>query len=67
LIIAEKLGLLPEHILYVGDTATDMQTGKRAGMKTAGVLWGFRGIDELEENGADFIVGTPEEIVQLCR
>ena len=67
LIIAEKLGLLPEDILYVGDTATDIQTGKRAGMKTVGVLWGFREIDELEQNGADYIVSTPREIVQLCR
>jgi phosphoglycolate phosphatase len=67
LIIVEKLGLQPEDILYVGDTATDMKTGKRAGMKTAGVLWGFREIVELEENGADYIVGTPQEIVQLCQ
>jgi phosphoglycolate phosphatase len=67
LIIAEKLGLLPEDILYIGDTATDMQTGKRAGIKTAGVLWGFREINELEKNGADYIVGSPQEIVQLCQ
>jgi phosphoglycolate phosphatase len=67
LMIAEKLGLPPGDILYVGDTATDMRTGKRAGMKTAGVLWGFRGRDELEANGADYIVSTPQEIIQLCR
>jgi phosphoglycolate phosphatase len=66
-IIAERLGIEPADILYVGDTATDMQTGKRAGMKIAGVLWGFREIRELENNGADYIVSHPREIVKLCR
>jgi phosphoglycolate phosphatase len=67
LIIAEKLGIMSDDILYIGDTATDMQTGKRAGMRTAGVLWGFREIEELEKNGADYIVSHPREIVKLCQ
>jgi phosphoglycolate phosphatase len=67
LIIAEKLGLQPADILYVGDTATDMQTGKGAGMVTAGVLWGFREIRELTQNGADYIVRNPREIVEICQ
>jgi phosphoglycolate phosphatase len=67
LIIAEKIGVRPGNILYVGDTATDMLTGKRAGMTTGGVLWGFRKREELEDNGADYIFSTPQEIVDLCR
>ncbi len=67
LIIAEKLGIRCDDVLYIGDTATDMQTGKRAGMRTAGVLWGFREIAELEKNGADFIISHPREIVKLCQ
>lgn len=66
LLVARKLNLLPAEILYVGDTATDMRTGKGAGMTTVGVLWGFREIGELEENGADYIVSHPREIVGLC-
>ncbi len=67
LIVAEKLKLLPADILYVGDTATDMLTGKAAGMTTAGVLWGFREMVELQQSGADYIVADPQEIVQLCQ
>jgi phosphoglycolate phosphatase len=66
LMIARKLELAPGAILYVGDTATDMKTGKGAGMTTAGVLWGFRELGELIQNGADYIVGHPREIVEIC-
>ncbi len=59
--IMERLSLKPEDILYLGDTGTDMQTGKSAGVFTVGVLWGFRKRDELEENGADAIIAHPLE------
>ena len=62
LAIAAEMGLSPEQILYVGDTATDMQTGRDAGMDTVGVLWGFRGRLELETHGAGLIVARPAEI-----
>lgn len=63
--IAEKLGLERDKCVYVGDTNTDMKTGRSAGMFTIGVLWGFRDRKELEENGADMIVEKPEEILKL--
>ena len=62
--IMAKLSTFPERCIYVGDTSTDMKTGKSGGMFTIGVLWGFRGRDELEEHDADLIVQTPMEIVE---
>lgn len=62
--IMNELSAAPEECIYVGDTSTDMQTGKSGGMLTIGVLWGFRGREELEENNADIIVQTPLEIVE---
>ena len=64
--LAEKMGLDVAEILYVGDTATDMQTGNRAGMKTIGVEWGFRDRAELKENNAWKIVLTPAEVVSYA-
>lgn len=61
--IAEKMNLSVNEILYVGDTATDMQTGNRAGMKTVGAEWGFRTREELEKNNAWKIAKTPAEVV----
>ncbi|MEK6201376.1 MAG: HAD family hydrolase [Desulfobulbaceae bacterium] len=61
--IAALMQLSPQQILYVGDTATDMQTGNRAGMFTMGALWGFRERLELEKNKAGKIISHPSEIV----
>ena len=63
--IAEKFGVLPEETMYLGDTNTDMQTGKNAGMYTIGVLWGFRGEEELRANNADDIISAPGEVLKL--
>jgi phosphoglycolate phosphatase len=63
--IVEMMGLHPEDTIYIGDSGTDIQTGKNAGMATAGVLWGFRGLAELEENGADYIIRAPQELINL--
>lgn len=63
--IAEALSVKPEECMYVGDTNTDMQTGKAAGMYTIGVLWGFRDRQELEENHADRIISYPEELLTI--
>lgn len=63
--IAEEFGVRPEECMYIGDTATDMQTGKAAGMFTVGALWGFRTREELSENGADVIAENPLDLVKI--
>lgn len=65
LTIARALGIPPGEFLYVGDTATDMQTAVRAGMMPVGVLWGFRTADELREHGARRLISRPEDLVSL--
>ena len=52
-----------EELLYLGDTATDMNTGKSAGAFTVGALWGFRDRKELEESHADAIIAHPLELL----
>lgn len=63
--IAAKFGVQPTECMYIGDTATDMKTGKAAGMYTVGALWGFRTREELEENHADVIAETPEDLLDI--
>ena len=63
--ILERLGLGAEDLLYLGDTATDMKTGKGAGAFTVGALWGFRDRAELEEGGADAVIEHPLELLRF--
>jgi len=65
--IMNEFGVSKEECLYIGDTATDMKTGKGAELYTIGVLWGFRDYDELKESGADAIVSHPAEIVDIAK
>jgi len=62
--ILEKLALTADDILYLGDTATDMKTGKAAGAFTVGALWGFREREELEENHADAVIEHPLQLLK---
>ncbi len=63
--IAEELGLSPEEILFVGDSGVDMETAVRAGMYPAGVLWGYKTLEEIEGAGAEFLLSEPEELLSL--
>lgn len=51
--------------LYVGDTATDMQTASNAGLESVGVSWGFRPVSELKDAGAAHIIDKPAELLSL--
>ncbi|MDD7219858.1 MAG: HAD family hydrolase [Clostridia bacterium] len=66
LMIAREFSVQPAECMYVGDTGTDMQTGKAAGMFTVGALWGFRESKELNENGADVLAQVPLDLLKLC-
>jgi phosphoglycolate phosphatase len=63
--IAADLGIPPAHWLYLGDTNTDMQTARNAGMYPVGVLWGFRDRAELVAAGARQLIAQPAELLPL--
>ncbi len=65
LIISKEFNVKPEECVYLGDTNTDMITGKSAGMFTVGVLWGFRDRQELVDNNADYIIEKPLDLLKL--
>lgn len=61
--ICKDLSIGVDDILYLGDTCTDMKTGKNSGAFTVGALWGFRDRKELEDNHADAIIAHPLELL----
>lgn len=65
--IMGELNVRPEECIMIGDSGMDMAVAVNAECKSIGVLWGFRKREELAENGADYIVKTPEEIYNIIK
>ena len=65
--ILKRLGETPESCLYFGDTNTDMKTGMNAGVDTVGVLWGFRGKEELEAFCPKYLIAQPQEAIGILQ
>jgi phosphoglycolate phosphatase len=63
--IIKALSLKSEQCLFVGDTAVDMQTAMNAGLFPLGVSWGFRPAHELLDAGAQKVIDTPAELLDL--
>lgn len=63
--ISRAMELEAGEILYIGDSNVDIKTAQNAGMASVGVDWGFRGKKELMEYGANYIVDSPLEILDL--
>ncbi|MDA3818248.1 MAG: HAD-IA family hydrolase [Prolixibacteraceae bacterium] len=63
--IAEQMGVEPAEILFVGDSAVDVNTAKNANMQLVGVRWGYSEENELEGAGCKIIVDTALELRTL--
>ena len=63
--LMERMGASQENTLFVGDSNVDIQTAKNGGLTSCGVLWGFRSRQELEQEGADYLASTPEDLLTL--
>lgn len=61
----EELGSVTDKSVYVGDSEVDVKTAKNAGVICVGVTWGFRSRKVLEQNGADYIIDTPQELLKI--
>ena len=63
--LLDELGGDKETTLYIGDSATDMQTAVNAGLTAIGVAWGFRSAEELRASGADALAYEPSDLLPL--
>jgi len=63
--VMKSLKVPGEEAVMVGDHLIDVQAGKRAGMKTVGVLTGRIMKEEFEEVGADYILRDVTEIPKV--
>jgi N-acetyl-D-muramate 6-phosphate phosphatase len=66
LMACSQMGVKPEHCVYVGDAERDIMAGKAAAMQTVVALFGYIDVtDKPYEWGADALIATPDELLNL--
>lgn len=65
LLAADRVGVAPEQVIYVGDSTHDIVAGRAAGMTTVAVLWGPFSRSLLEKARPDHLVARPDELLDL--
>jgi phosphoglycolate phosphatase len=58
----EVFGVKPADCLFVGDSSTDMEAGRRAGVKTCAVLCGYGRRDDMARWEPDYWVEHPSDL-----
>lgn len=64
-LLLDELGAEVSECVFVGDTNVDIYTAKNVGMKSIGVLWGFRDEKELKDAKADYIIEKTDQIYDI--
>lgn len=59
-----RFGTAPQQAAYLGDSAGDMLTARRAGAFPIGVTWGYQPRAALQEAGAALLVDAPAQILE---
>ncbi|MDZ7771021.1 MAG: HAD-IA family hydrolase [Woeseiaceae bacterium] len=68
LLASRMLGVEPQRVIYVGDSARDIEAGRAAGMTTVAVSYGYISADDDPGRwNADAIVGDTVELTRLLR
>ena len=60
-----ELRIQAEDCIYCGDSDVDILFAHNAGIQAVGAAWGFRGIDELDEAGADYVINYPTDLLTI--
>lgn len=61
-LVLETLGVRPERAMIVGDSPTDIEAGRAAGIRTCGVTYGFKPPDLVRAAGPDLTIDDLREL-----
>lgn len=67
LAIMRQLKAEPASTIYIGDSDTDLDTARNAGVACIGACWGFRGRAFLEAHGAKLLAENVGDIWELIK
>ena len=67
LLLLERMSVLPEETIYLGDSPEDAETADHAGVGFIGVTWGYRSLVQLQEAGMKYWIDTPGQLLSVIR
>ena len=59
-------GYAPRDILYIGDETRDIEAARKSGIKVAAVTWGYNSSEVLKSFQPDYVLHSPQELLELC-
>ena len=63
--VLEAFGLPAGEVAYVGDSGTDMEFARAAGMLAVAAPWGYRSREELVDRGAEIVVESAGDLARV--
>lgn len=67
LLAIDKLGVHKDDVIMIGDNYHDIEAGKNAGVKTAGVSWSIKGEDFLKQYNPDYILQHMSDLLTIVK
>lgn len=67
LLALEKLGVNKSDAIMIGDNSHDIEGGKNAGVRTAGVAWAFKGRDFLQQFNPDYMLEHMTDLISIVK
>ena len=63
--IIKDMKLEKSKVYFVGDEVRDIEAGKKAGIKTIAVSWGYNNKDALAKEHPDYLIDSPLELENI--
>lgn len=67
LLALKKLDVLPQHAVFIGDNATDIQAGHKAGVKSIGIGWSRKGRAHIEQANPYTMIDNMYTLIEVIR
>ncbi len=65
--IVQKYGSPETRTCMIGDTVSDLEQGRAAGVRTIAVSWGWHSIEKLRKYEPDYEAYQPKELVEIVK
>lgn len=67
LLALQKLRVEKDETIMIGDNSHDIEGGKNAGVRTAGVAWSAKGVDYLMSHKPTYMLGHMRDLLEIVK